>query len=321
MNIVVTGAAGFLGRILTRRLCAAWPQPAHRLILIDLARADDPQDSRVVWVTGDFGRAAGLDAALAESDVIIHLAAIPGGAAEQDYALAKRVNLDQTLELIEKAAAGSRRTRFIYASTIAVFGEPLPGRIDDETPPRPTLTYGAHKLMIEIALENLTRLGRLEALALRFPGLLARPAGGSGMRSAFMSELFHACAAARPFTVPTGRAATVWAMSASQAADNLIHAAQMAAPQKGTRRAFTLPALRMTTGDLAAAVARVTRCDPGLISFEPDAALEAQFGRLPPLAAPYAEALGFSCDRNLDELVVRALADAGYTPGAQGEQR
>jgi nucleoside-diphosphate-sugar epimerase len=249
------------------------------------------------------------------------LAAIPGGAAEQDYALSKRVNLDQTLELIEKAAAGSRRTRFIYASTIAVFGEPLPGRIDDETPPRPTLTYGVHKLMIEIALENLTRLGRLEALALRFPGLLARPAGGSGMRSAFMSELIHACAAARPFTVPTGRAATVWAMSASQAADNLIHAAQMAAPQKGTRRAFTLPALRMTMGDLAAAVARVTRCDPGLISFEPDAALEAQFGRLPPLAAPYAEALGFSCDRNLDELVVRALADAGYTPGAQGEQR
>jgi D-erythronate 2-dehydrogenase len=320
LNIVITGAAGFLGRILTRRLCAAWPQPDLRLVLIDHARAGDHQDPRVVWVTGDFGRAAGVDAALAEADVVIHLAAIPGGAAEQDYALAKRVNLDQTLELIEKAAAGSRRLRFIYASTIAVFGEPLPERIDDETAPRPTLTYGAHKLMIEIALENLARLGRLDALAVRFPGLLARPAGGGGMRSAFMSELFHACAAARPFTVPTGRAATIWAMSASRAADNLIHAAQMAAP-RGARRAFTLPALRTTMGDLAAAVARVTRCDPGLISFEPDAALEAQFGRLPPLAAPYAEALGFSCDRELDELVARALADAGYTLGPQGEHQ
>ena len=319
MNIVVTGAAGFLGRILTRRLCAAWP--AHRLILIDHARADDHQDARVVWVTGDFGRAAGVDTALAECDVVIHLAAIPGGAAEQDYALAKRVNLDQTLELIEKAAAGTRRIRFIYASTIAVFGEPLPERIDDETPPRPTLTYGAHKLMIETALENLTRLGRLDALAPRFPGLLARPAGGGGMRSAFMSELIHACAAARPFAVPTSRAATVWVMSASRAADNLFHAAQMAPPQKGARRAFTLPALRTTMGDLAAAVVQVTRCDPGLISFEPDAALEAQFGRLPPLAAPYAEALGFSCDGDLNELVALALADAGYTLGANGEQR
>src|ERR1700684_751513 len=107
MNIVVTGSAGFLGRILTRRLCAAWPERGHRLILIDQVRADDHQDARVVWVTGDFGRAAGVDAALAECDVVIHLAAIPGGAAEQDYALAKRVNLDQTLELIEKTAAGA----------------------------------------------------------------------------------------------------------------------------------------------------------------------------------------------------------------------
>jgi D-erythronate 2-dehydrogenase len=108
-------------------------------------------------------------------------------------------------------------------------------------------------------------------------------------------------------------------MSASRAADNLIYAAQMAPPRMGARRAFTLPALRTTMGDLAAAVARVTGCDPELISFEPDAALEAQFGRLPPLGAPYAEALGFSCDRDLDELVALALSDAGYALSAQGE--
>jgi len=321
LNVVVTGAGGFLGRILTRRLCAAWPDPMHRLILIDHAPAAGCEDSRIAWLTGDFGRVSGIDAALAECDVVIHLAAVPGGAAEKDYELAKRVNLDQTLELIEKTAAGPRRRRFIYASTIAVFGEPLPEAIDDATLPRPTLTYGAHKLMIEIALENLTRLGRIDARALRFPGLLARPAGGSGMRSAFMSELFHACAAARPFVVPTRREATVWAMSAARAADNLIHAARMAPPGQGMRRAFTLPALRTTMGDLAAAVARSTRCDPGLISFERDEALEAQFGRLPPLAAPYAEALGFSPDRGLDELVARALADAGYAPTVKEQHR
>ncbi|HMK84559.1 MAG TPA: NAD-dependent epimerase/dehydratase family protein [Steroidobacteraceae bacterium] len=314
MNFVVTGAGGFLGRILCSRLLAAWPEPAHRFTLIDPAAVtttiDDP---RATWLAGDFGRVEGAEAALARSDVVIHLAAIAGGAAERDYALGKRVNLDLTLELIERVCASPHPRRFVYASTVAVFGEPLPEAIDDATPPRPTMTYGAHKRMIEIALENLTRLRRIDALALRFPGLLARPAGDASMRSAFMSELFHACANGRRFVVPTGREATVWVMSASAAADNLIHAARVAPPRAGLPRAFTLPALRVTMGDLAAAVVRRTGCAPALVSFEPDAALEAQFGRLPPLATPLAETLGFARDADLDQLVARALADAGYT--------
>ncbi len=316
MNVLITGAAGFLGRIVTRRLCAAWPDPTHRFTLVDLSRAEGVQDPRVSWLTGDFGRAGDVDTALFACDAVIHLAAIPGGAAERDYALARRVNLDQTLELIEKVASARQPKRFVYASTIAVFGEPLPAAIDDDTSPHPTMTYGAHKLMVEVALENLSRLGRLEAIAIRFPGLLARPAGGSGMRSAFMSELFHACAAGRPFVVPTGRGATVWAMSASRAALNLIHALEMPPPGPSGRRACTLPALRTSMGALAVAVARRTRSDPASISFERDEALEAQFGRLPPLAAPYAESLGFAGDPSLDELVGQALEDAGYARGA-----
>jgi D-erythronate 2-dehydrogenase len=312
MNVVITGAGGFLGRILITRLCAAWPDPAHRFTLVDQSKPIVGADPRIDWLIGDFGQVSGLDEALAASDVVVHLAAIPGGAAERDYALAKRVNLDLSLALIEKIAAGPRPKRFVYASTVAVFGEPLPQAIDDTTAPRPTMTYGAHKLMVEIALENLTRLQRIDALAIRFPGLLARPAGGSGMRSAFMSELFHACATARPFVVPTGREATVWVMSASCAADNLIRAAEMAAPRAGHSRAFTLPALRVTMGDLTAALVRRSGCDPDLVSFERDAALEAQFGRLPPLATPLANALGFESDGDLDSLVARALADAGY---------
>jgi D-erythronate 2-dehydrogenase len=294
-----------------------WPDPGHRFALVDVSRDDTLSDPRALWVTGDFANAPGADAALEACDAVIHLAAVPGGAAERNYALAKRVNLDQTLAMIEKIASGPRVRRFIYASTIAVFGAPLPAAVDDETPASPSMTYGAHKLMVEIALANLTRLGRIDAWALRFPGLLARPAGDSGMRSAFMSELFHACAAGRPFVVPTGRDATIWAMSASSAACNLVHALEMASPAPGARRAFTLPALRTRMGDLAAAVARRTQTDPAMISFESDEALEAQFGRLPPLQTPHAKSLGFSCDRSLDDLVVQALEDAGYARGAE----
>jgi nucleoside-diphosphate-sugar epimerase len=312
VNFLITGADGFLGRILCGRLLAAWPGEADRFTLIDRTIATAPADPRVTALGGDLGAVRGLDAALDAADVVFHLAAVGGGAAQRDYAASKRVNLDVSLELLEALGRRARPARFVYTSTIAVFGEPMPAAIDDDTSPRPTLTYGAHKLMVETALGNLARLGRVDGIALRLPGLLARPAGDTSMKSAFMSELFHAAAAGRKFVVPTGADATVWAMAASTGVDNLIHAAQLASPPRNVPRAFTLPALRVTMGELAGAVARQTGCDPAQITFERDAVLEAQFGRLPPLTTRTADALGFRHDASLDSLVTRALADAGY---------
>jgi nucleoside-diphosphate-sugar epimerase len=248
---------------------------------------------------------------LSSADVIFHLASLPGGASERDYEASRAVNLEASLQLLEKLASRTRPARFVYASSVAVFGEPLPPRIDDATLTLPTMTYGTHKLMVETALANLTRRGRIEGIALRLCGLLARPAGGSaGLRSAFMSELFHACSSRRALAIPTQPNATVWVMSATCAAENLIHAAGLSHPH-----ALTLPAIRVTMEDLVAAVVGATGCDPGSISYEPDDELERQFGRLPELTTEAANALGFRHDGGLDALVSRALRDAGYSGG------
>lgn len=317
MNLFITGAGGFLGRVLLERLRAQPQASASRIVVVDRVPYEGPPDPRVTSIVGDIADdwTPALERALAASDVVLHLAAVPGGAAERDPAASKRVNLEASLRLLAATAGRPRPVRFVYASTIAVFGEPMPAAIDDATAPRPTMTYGAHKLMVETALTDWSRRGEIDGLALRLPGLVARPSGVSGMKSAFMSELFHACARARPFVVPTAREATVWVMSASGAAANLVRAASLPAPPAGTLRAFTLPALRVTMGELASAVVRGTGCDAGLVSFERDAALEAQFGRLPPLETPTADALGFTDDGNLDTLVRHALGDAGYGAG------
>ena len=73
-------------------------------------------------------------------------------------------------------------------------------------------------------------------------------------------------------------------------------------------RAVTLPALRVTMGDLATEIARQTGAAPGLVSYAPDAALEAAFAAQPPLATPAAQAAGFAHDGDLQSLVASALA-------------
>jgi D-erythronate 2-dehydrogenase len=309
MKCVITGAGGFLGRALTARLTAG--NEENRLILVDQIALSSP-DRRARCVKGDLHDKDLLESIVPGADVIFHLAAVPGGTSEADYESSRKTNLEASLALMDRAALEPKPVRFVYSSSIAVFGDPLPAAVDDAIWPQPTLTYGAHKLMVCIALANLTRLGRLDGFALHLPGLVARPRSGTGLRSAFMSDVFHAMANRERYVLPVGPEATAWFMSLSCCAENLQHAGTMPARAAGAKRVFTLPAVRASMAELVAALARHLGADPASIDYDSDQKLEAQFGRLPPLAAPLAESLGFRSDGSLPQLVDRALADAGY---------
>ena len=106
MHVLITGANGFIGRALSRRLCRQAQlggAPLTRLSLLDLTLDDPPMAPFVRPVAGDLADVAWLRHTLAESpvDLIFHLARIPGGMAEQQYDLARRVHLDATLVLLE----------------------------------------------------------------------------------------------------------------------------------------------------------------------------------------------------------------------------
>src|SRR5690606_36938013 len=96
-------------------------------------------------------------------DVIFHLAAIVSGEAEADFELGYRVNLDGIRLLFEAIRKeGMRepyRPRFIFASSIAVFGEPFPERIGDEFMTTPLTSYGTQKAISELLLADYTRKG------------------------------------------------------------------------------------------------------------------------------------------------------------------
>lgn len=293
MRIIVTGGGGFVGRAFVRELAGR-----HDLVLVDKHLGDQP------GIEGDLCNPATRAAVFARGcDAVVHLATVPGGAAEADPATAKAVNIDATMALVDAAAQAGQKPRFIFASSIAVFGDPLPQKVDDMTPLAPRMLYGAHKAMMEQWLATQTRRGAISALSLRLPGIVARPRAPSGMKSAFMSDVFHALKYGEAITLPLSEGATMWLMSVAQVARNLAQALEIDAVG-----AVTLPAQHVSMRDLVTTLSTATGAAATLATYEPDNFVEATFGRQPDLSTPTAHSLGFAADQDLAALVASALS-------------
>ena len=286
--------------------------PIGRLTLMDL-RFEGPEVARVRRLSGSIADPALLARAFdTPVDVVFHLASVPGGSAELNYELGRQVNLDATLKLLEAARAqatgGSRPPVFVFASSIAVLGSPLPAPVSDSTPLRPQLTYGAHKLLGEILVSDFSRRGWVDGRSIRLPGIVARPPQKSGLLSAFLSDILRELAAGRSFDCPIPADSTTWLMSVHRLVENLLHAAVLPAEACTDTRAWTLPALRVSMGELVQAVTDIYGREVlERVTYRSNPALEANFGRYPPLSTPAAEAVGFRHDGDLVTLVRQAL--------------
>lgn len=143
-TILVTGATGSLGPCVVQRLCAQ----GYRVRA--LARhAPDPGTlpPGVEVVLGDIGDAAAVRRAMAGASGVVHLAALlhinnPPPALAAEY---WRVNVSATAALVAAAEAAGVR-RFVYASTIAVYGDNPSQPLDEDAPCRPATLYAGSKL-------------------------------------------------------------------------------------------------------------------------------------------------------------------------------
>lgn len=313
MHIAITGAGGFVGAALARRLLDAGAPglpPLTRLTLLD-RRFDAPPDHPLVrTISGDFGAEEALDTLFdTPVDLLFHLASVPGGQAEREFALGYDVNLLAPLRLFERAARQAMAPRIVYASSIAVYGSILPDAIDHTTPARPSMSYGAHKLAAEIVLADLSRRKLVDGVSLRLPGIVARPGLSAGHGSAFMSAILRAAEAGSDYLCPVSPAASCWWMSLPACIDNLLHAATaLDVEALGPERVATLPVLQHTLADITAALARRFGAQAiAGIRHDPDPAIESAFGRMPRLDSGKARQLGLCHDGDIDRLIIRAL--------------
>lgn len=317
MRILVTGAAGFVGRGLVSRLVA---QPdAPELVLVDTGGLGDWAGCPgVTCVVGSIADRAVLAAAVGTArgrrpDTVFHLASVPGGAAERDYALGRAVNLDGTVALLELLAetpvAGPPPVR-VFASSIAVFGGPLPDPVHEDQAAAPLLSYGAQKLMGEVIVADFARRGWVDGRSLRLPGIITRPpvapGGVGGAISIFLSDLVRELPLGREVVVPMSPRATTWLMSRACAVENLLHAAGMTGVLPASR-VWTPPPLCVAMAAFIAAIGTHAGRDVShLVRYAPSPAIEAAFGASPPLISPKSQAAGFRNDGSLAELIQNA---------------
>ena len=300
MNIFITGAGGYIGRALCARLVAL----GHSVSATD--RSGDAPAGVHRWRSGDI-----TDAVLVRSlippntDAVIHLAGIVSGAAEADFDLGLRVNVDGLRNVLEVCRQLATPPRLVYSSSIAVYGVPLPTAIDDATPTIPTLSYGTHKLIGEQLINDYSRREFIDGVALRLPGIVVRPRLPNGALSAFNSDIIREPLAGRTMIAPVSPAATIWILSLARCVDNFVHAISMDTQPLHTQRALLSPAVATSVRDLLNAMSDHAGRDLWpLVSFEPNADIEPMFGRWPAkFTAARALRAGFVADHNLRALL------------------
>jgi UDP-glucose 4-epimerase len=160
-RVLVTGGAGFIGSHLSAKLLSLG---AHVTVIDDLSAGDmERVPNGVSIIEGCITDSASLTNAMQSSDAIFHLAAIASvPLCEADPAWSDKVNLQASLEIISTADCP-----VIFASSAAIYGEPVEIPINENHPITPVGHYGQQKAAIDAQIRSLGSQST-PASALRF---------------------------------------------------------------------------------------------------------------------------------------------------------
>jgi nucleoside-diphosphate-sugar epimerase len=313
MHILMTGAAGMVGRKLTARLVKDGGlngQKIGRLTLIDVVAPEKPAGftGAVETMTGDLAAPGAAEKAVSgRPDVIFHLAGIVSGEAEIDFEKGYHVNLDGTRALLEavRLAGGDYKPKFVFTSSIAVFGAPFPDAIPDEFHLTPLTSYGTQKAISELLLADYNRRGFLDGVGIRLPTIAVRPGKPNKAASGFFSNIMREPLAGQEAILPVSETVMHWHASPRAAVGFLIHAAGLKREQLGDRINLTMPGVAATVGEQIAALKRVAGDKvASRIRREPDPLIERIVAGWPRrFDARRALALGFKVEGSFDDII------------------
>lgn len=178
MQVAITGATGFLGRYIVRKMhavgnsCRCWFRSESNCY------EPETENSVLEWTPGELGDAAACADLLKGCDAVVHSGLHRTGESfrddDADVAEFVQKNVVGTIQLIEAARKAGVR-KFVYISTCAVHEKILDDRPLDETHPLWTMThYGAHKAAVEQFVHSY-------GFGVGFPIVALRPTGVYGL--------------------------------------------------------------------------------------------------------------------------------------------
>jgi nucleoside-diphosphate-sugar epimerase len=317
MHILITGAAGMIGRKLTERLIkddSLNGKRIDRLTLIDVVAPKKPAGyaGSVDVSTSDLSAPGAATKAVAgKPDVFFHLAGVVSGEAETDFEKGYRVNLDGTRTLLEAIRAANYKPKVVFTSSIAVFGAPFPHSIPDDFHLTPLTSYGTQKAICELLLADYARRGILDGVGIRLPTICVRPGKPNKAASGFFSGIIREPLAGEEALLPVSDSVRHTHASPRAAVGFLIHAAGLTRDQLGPRVNVAMPGVSCTVGEQIDALRRVAGDKVvARIRRAPDALVERIVaGWAERLDAKRAHELGFKAEATFDDIIRAHIED------------
>jgi nucleoside-diphosphate-sugar epimerase len=328
MRVVITGGGGFLGWRLARELlrlgkltAAGRESPIERVVLFDLSlpREAAGSDPRLELVQGDITDPSQVRAAVSPgTGSVFHLAAVVSAAAEEDFDLGLRVNLEGTRHLLEACRSLPEPARLVYASSIAVYGGEK--TINDRTPATPLNSYGVQKAVGELLLRDYARKGYVDGRGLRLPTVIVRPGKPNRAASSFASSIVREPLMGERAVCPVSPGSFMPVLSPRRVIEAFIHAHELPAEAFGGQRVLLLDGLSPTVAQILHALRRVAGQEVAdRVDFQPNPFIQRIVDGWPRrLEARRARELGFRRDGSVEEIIRQFIAEQLPRRDAQG---
>ncbi len=321
MKVVITGGGGFIGNRLARTLLergtlanAEGQQTAiSQIVLFDMA-FPVPVDPRIKCVTGDLTDKALLAEVLGtDTASVFHLASVVSGGAEADFDLGYKVNLDGTRALLETCRKQARPPRYVFASSVAVFGGELPKVLDDSTIANPQTSYGAQKVCCEYLTTDYSRKGFIDGRSLRLPTISVRAGKPNLAASSFASGIIREPLAGVVSPCPVSSETSIWLLSPGKVVEAFIHAHDLASSVWGTNRVLNLPGNTASVGEMVAALRKIAGDKvANLVEMKPDARIQGIVDSWPVrFVNARAAKMGFTADKDVETIIRDYISEQG----------
>nr|GAT50560.1 ABC bile acid [Mycena chlorophos] len=198
--VLITGAGGYLGGLLAEAIATDPKTPNVQLILADIFEPKFPNGTAAIAVKVDLTVPESVDTLFNTEfgvpDTVYCMHGIMSRGSEQNFDFGLQVNFDSVRLVLQAARKyGANRDlppiKFIFTSSLAVYGGPTPDIVTPSTIATPEGAYGMAKLAAELLVNEFSRRGFVDGRIIRLPTIIVRAGAPAAATSAFLSSIIR----------------------------------------------------------------------------------------------------------------------------------